>query len=430
MGNHHGYEFDVLIAGGGPAGMAAADAAAESQRVAIVDENPALGGQIWRKALHEHDAPEGGDWRRKIEQKPIARMHGLRIFDAPEAGMLHAEGPEGLYALRYRKLILATGARERFLPFPGWTLRNAMGAGGLQAMVKAGMPIAGKRVVVAGSGPLLLAVAAYLQSHKAEVVAICEQALLTRLATFAAALLAEPAKLAQAARYRWQLRSVPYRIGWWPIAAHGREQQLGSVVVSNGVHQEEILCDFLACGFYLVPNVELASLLGCALRHGAVDVNPLQETTVPSVYCAGEATGIGGLDKSLVEGAIAGYAATGQLTQAHALTAKRDRAMRFADAMNTAFALRPELRQMPEHDTLVCRCEDVAYKRLQPHPSWRAAKLHTRCGMGACQGRICGAAMNFLSGWTADSVRPPLSPVRFETLAAANSIPSHNPSNE
>lgn len=418
------HEFEVLVVGAGPAGMAAADAAASSSAcVAIVDENPDLGGQIWRSAL-DADAPRAAQsWRDRVIQKQVTRLHELRVFAAPEPGMLYAEGPDGLHILRYRKLVLATGARERFLPFPGWTLRGVMGAGGLQAVVKSGLPISGKRVVVAGSGPLLLAVAVCLKTHGAVVTAVCEQAPMSQLRKLSRALLTEPGKLLQALGYRAQLRGVPYRTGWWPASAHGADEHIHSVVLTNGAERMKIDCDFLACGFHLVPNTELPSLLGCRIEADAVAVNPMQETSVPGIYCAGETTGIGGLDKSLVEGAIAGYACIGQTARARALESKRRRAARFARALEQAFALRSELRSLPEANTFVCRCEDVTYGQMSEHDSWRSAKLHARCGMGPCQGRICGAAAHFLFGWTLDSVRPPAVPVRFRTLAAAEKNP-------
>lgn len=418
-------QFDVLIVGGGPAGIAAACAAAANNRVAIVDENPALGGQIWRNAFPNDRDSSTRQWHGKIQNTQVTRLYGLRVFDAPDPGVLHAESPEGLHILRYGKLILATGARERFLPFPGWTLRNILGAGGLQAMVKSGLPIAGKRVVVAGSGPLLFAVAAYLKSHGANILSICEQAPLSQLARFSTSLATQPSKLLQAIQYRRQLRRVLYRIGWWPSAAHGATQ-LESVTLTDGTRTQTIACDFLACGFHLVPNAELPALLGCQLHEGFVAVDPMQQTSLPGVYCAGEPTGIGGLEKSLVEGAIAGYASTGQTAAAQALFRQRGKARRFASAMHRAFAPRPELKQLPGNDTLVCRCEDVTYERLRQHDSWRAAKLHTRCGMGPCQGRVCGAATNFLFGWPAESVRPPVSPVLFETIAATIAAPPRN----
>lgn len=147
-----------------------------------------------------------------------------------------------------------------------------------------------------------------------------------------------------------------------------------------------------------------------------VMVNEWQQSSAANVYAAGEITGIGGLELSLAEGQIAGYAAAGKSEQARSLFAERAKQQRFADALNRAFALRDELRALPQPDTLVCRCEDVTFERLCQQPDWRAAKLHTRCGMGPCQGRICGAALEFLLGWGAASARPPVFPVRIESL--------------
>ena len=166
-----------------------------------------------------------------------------------------------------------------------------------------------------------------------------------------------------------------------------------------------------------MPNVELAALLGCALRAGCVAVDEFQQTSVTNVYCAGEPTGIGGVEVALVEGQIAGLATLGEHNAARQLFAARAKAQRFADALNRAFALRDELKQLPQADTLVCRCEDVSFARLQQQPGWRAAKLHTRCGMGPCQGRVCGAAVEFLFGWQAESVRPPVFPASIGSLA-------------
>jgi hypothetical protein len=149
-------------------------------------------------------------------------------------------------------------------------------------------------------------------------------------------------------------------------------------------------------------------------------VNDLQQTTVPGIYCAGEPTGIGGLELSLLEGQISGYAAAGRFDSARRLFAGRDKMRRFALALERAFALRPQLKEAPRPETLVCRCEDVSLSRLREHASWRAAKLLTRCGMGPCQGRVCGPALEFLLDWKPESVRPPAFPVRVESLIAAS----------
>jgi NADPH-dependent 2,4-dienoyl-CoA reductase/sulfur reductase-like enzyme len=414
--------FDVLVIGGGPAGMAAAVRAAEcGVRVGIVDDNPALGGQIWRgsrESLSEDaHANEAARWRAKVHSAGVAILCGMKVFHQPEPGVLLAESADDLFELKYTRLILATGARERFLPFPGWTLPNVMGAGGLQAMVKSGLPIAGKRVVVAGTGPLLLAVAAYLRKHGAQIPVICEQASWSKLARFGMALIGQPKKILQGLQLKRDLGGVPFAANSWPLAAHGMNA-LESVTISRTGKSENITCDYLACGFHLVPNIELPLLLGCQVRGGYVQVDDFQQTTVSGIFCAGEPTSIGGVESALVEGKIAGLAAGGRQEEARKLFPDRAKATHFAHVLDETFRLRCELRRLASPETIICRCEDVTHSRLQEHASWRAAKLHTRCGMGPCQGRICGPATQFLFKWNPDSVRPPVFPARVENLAA------------
>ena len=408
-------QFDVLIVGGGPAGIAAAVSAAQSgKRIGIVDDNPRLGGQIWRGETAQSDS-EAASWLAKLHALDVELCAGMRGFDHPVSDVLRAESSQGAHDFEYGKLILATGARERFLPFPGWTLQNVMGAGALQAMVKSGLPLSGKRIVVTGTGPLLLAVASYLKSHGAKVVAIYEQASRASLAKFALKVVGQKGKLAQAFSFRRELKDVPWITSAWPVAAHGAEA-VQSVVISRRGKHEEIACDYLACGFHLVPNTELAVLLGCRLQNGFVEVDEFQKTSEPNVFCAGEPAGIGGVELSLLEGQIAGLASVGKDDLARALFSARRKMRSFAEVLERTFTLRPELKGLASAETIVCRCEDVRYGQIAQHRSWRSAKLHTRCGMGPCQGRICGPATQFLLGWTPDSVRPPVFPVALENL--------------
>ncbi|MFY9728891.1 MAG: FAD/NAD(P)-binding oxidoreductase [Bryobacteraceae bacterium] len=407
--------FDILVIGAGPAGLAAACRAAEcGAKTAVVDENRRPGGQIWRASAGRLPVA-AQPWVVTAGKKGVEWIPAARVFAAPEPGRLALENAEGEFSLTYRNLILATGARERFLPFPGWTLPNVMGAGGLQALVKSGLPIERKKIIVAGTGPLLLAVAQYLRTRRADVRLIAEQAPWRALARFAAGLPRHPEKLMQTAQFTWSLAGVKFLTGCWPVAAEG-EAKVESVTLARGGQTWSEPCDCLACGFGLIPNTELAALLGCRIAAAGVEVDEFQRSSLENVYAAGEITGIGGVDLAVAEGEIAGFAAAGRPERARRLFHARATHRKFAAAMARAFALREELKTLARTETLICRCEDVPLGRIHACSGWRDAKLHTRCGMGPCQGRVCGGALEFLLGWKAESVRPPVLPVRVASL--------------
>ncbi|MDB5896279.1 MAG: pyridine nucleotide-disulfide oxidoreductase [Rhodoferax sp.] len=420
-------QCDVLIIGAGPAGLAAALAAAPSgARIVIVDDNPAPGGQIWRDGPGV-ELPVAAMQRRNA----IARCANIRV--ASGTRVIAATGPRELlledahrgWRMAWQKLILCTGARELLLPFPGWTLPGVTGAGALQALIKSGLPVAGERIVIAGSGPLLLAAAATARKAGAKLLRIAEQAPLRQVAGFASQLARWPGKAFQAVG----LVDAAYRTGSHVLAAVG-DGRLASVRLRRGASStEDIACDRLACAYGLVPNTELARHLGCAVRPldggagMAVVVDAQQATSVPDVFAAGEATGIGGSDRALVQGGIAGHAAVGTRGDAAALRQAGTRWDGFASALQRRFALDARLRDLAAPDTIVCRCEDVTRAELASCTGWTDAKLHTRCGMGPCQGRICGTATAFMFRWTPTAPRPPLSPVRLATLAAMADAP-------
>ncbi len=413
--------FDLVVVGAGPGGMAAATIAAEAGlRVCLLDSGARPGGQIWRGLLVETASkhPHGKgflDWTSRLQRTGCTVWQGWEVVDRPALNLLRLEHEGEGRDVEFGSLILATGARERFLPFPGWTLPGVMGAGGLQALVKGGLDPKGMRVVMAGSGPLLLAAAAGLVSAGARIAGIYEQAPLARLVGFGLTLLGQPAKLAESVRYRMKTLSATYRTGAWVMRAEG-QGRVERVTLTDGCKQWTLACNWLACGFHLVPNLELPRLLGCRISDGTVAVDELQQSSVPGVACVGELTGIGGLDKALLEGQIAGWAAAGCFAKALVLAPQRLRMNRFVQRLDRAFALRPALRVLSGADTVVCRCEDVTHAELEGCTSWREAKLHTRCGMGPCQGRVCGSAAEFLYGWESTSARPPVYPAMVSTL--------------
>lgn len=408
---------DILIVGGGAAGMSAALAASAKSGsiVTLIDDNPHLGGQIWRAELGQTKSPDARKLVNALQSGRIKIINNAQVFRQSGENCLIAETPDGSLELEFEKLIIATGARERFLPFPGWTLPNVFGAGGLQALVKGGFAIENKRIVVSGTGALLLTVAEYLKSKGAKIVAIAEQTSAARLYKFGFGLWNSPAKAAQAIGLRANLFGIPYLTDCWVTSAVGTDK-LAAVNLTRKGKTWAVQCDHLACGFHFVPNIEFASMLGCKIENGFVAVDDFQKTSCENVYCAGELNGIGGVEASLIEGKIAGFTVVGEIEKARKFFGGRKKARKFGETLNRAFALRSELKTLADDETIVCRCEDVEYGRLKEFDTWRTAKLQIRCGMGACQGRICGAATEFLFGWKNGSVRPPTFPVKMENL--------------
>lgn len=417
--------YDILVIGAGPAGLAAAQtAASHGARVGLLDAQPRPGGQVWRHDV-QHPAP-------RAAQQAIDSLQSVDVLPrhsviAAEGSALRVEYPTGSALLTFGSLVIATGARELLLPFPGWTLPGVTGTGGLQALAKQGWPVKGKRVVIGGSGPLLLAAADTLRKHGAHVVGIYEQAPSSMVMAFARQLARWPARAWQAAGLRLRLAGVPYRFGSFVRKAYG-DGAVQGVEIDTPHGLQSVECDLLAVGYGLVPNTEMAQLLGCALddtnTHPSVKVDALLRTSVTQVYAAGEAGGIGGLAVARIEGAMAGHMATGHATAAHALQPQRDRERRFGALLAKHFALDPRVHQLADELTTVCRCEDVSMGQLAGFSDARAAKLATRCGMGACQGRICGTALAELGRFPRSGGRPPLFPARLATLAGLATLPS------
>ncbi|MFF3644189.1 NAD(P)/FAD-dependent oxidoreductase [Streptomyces sp. NPDC002564] len=327
--------------------------------------------------------------------------------------------------LRARAVLLATGSYERHLPFPGWTLPGVVGAGGAQAMLKSGLVLPGRRVVVAGSGPLLLAVAASLTAAGAEVPELVEAAGYLGYVRHPGVLAAQPKKLAEAAVHGAALfrHGVRPRLRHAVTEAHGTDR-VEAVTVSRIDRDwrpvpgtgRRIACDALAVGHGLVPQTDLATALGCATRRTAdgthaLALGPLQETSLRGLWAAGETSGIGGAQQAIAEGVLAALAVTARLTGRHpapasslrALRRRLDRMRAFAGVMATVHAPRPGWTRWLTDATDVCRCEEVTAGRIREAVAEygardaRTVKLLTRAGMGWCQGRMCGSAVTCLA---------------------------------
>ncbi len=404
---------DVAVVGAGPAGLAAAACAAESgARVVVVDQSAHLGGQIWRHRTRSELSAEARRWLDRFDASNAEYIGRATVAEAV-AGRVTVATETGALAIHAPAIVLATGARELFLPFPGWTLPNVFGVGGLQALIKNGLSVWGRRIAIAGSGPLLLPVAATAAAHGARLAAVCEQAPARRVLAFGAGLWRSPRRWWEAARYRRGFAGTRFRTGTWVERADGA-RQVERATLTDGRRRWTVECDVLATACGLVPNVEVGIALGCRVALGALVVDDAQGTSVAGVFAAGECAGVGGEELALLEGEIAGLAAVGRPTAAR--HAARDRARALVPRLARAFAPRAELLNRADAGTVVCRCEDVSMGALNPDWNGREAKLATRAGMGACQGRVCGPALERLFGWAPGAVRPPIGPVRVDAL--------------
>jgi NADPH-dependent 2,4-dienoyl-CoA reductase/sulfur reductase-like enzyme len=445
--------IDLLIVGGGPAGMSAASTAlAGGLHVALLDAGAALGGQFWR-----HPAPgavDAGDHlhhdlstyrallahltanERAGRLQVLLGHHVWTAAATPTGFAVHAldrSGPVGAeraVTLAATQMLIATGAFDRQLPFPGWDLPGVFTAGGLQSLLKGHGVTAGSRVVVAGTGPFLLPVATGLADSGARVVEICEANSPTRWLRHARTLLRSPAKGAEAVEYAAQLvrHRIPVRTSTAVVAAHGVDR-LDSVTIagldSSGRvrpgSERRVEVDALGVGWGFVPQLDLAITLGALLEDSddgnqVVAVDAGQRTSVPALLVAGELSGIGGAALAVREGQLAGESALTAAGRAAATSparlaqVRRDvaRGRAFARAMRLAHPVPPAWTEWLTDDTLACRCEEVPVSRVRAAVASgasdaRQVKQLTRTGMGWCQGRMCGYAAACLAGEVAPS---------------------------
>ncbi|MER7502511.1 FAD/NAD(P)-binding oxidoreductase [Nonomuraea pusilla] len=442
-----GVRYDLVVVGGGPAGVAGAlTAALAGLRVALVDSSARLGGQYFRHSRAAEDAPGGAPeldgflrrGRALADRADLLLGHRVWHVSREDCGLaVHCVTPdEQPLTVRGARLLIATGAHDRVVPFPGWDLPGVLTAGGAQALLKGSGVLAGRRAVVAGTGPFLLPVAAGLAGAGADVLAVYEAARGLGLARHPVLALG---KAGEAAGYALALarHRVPYLTRRAVVAAHG-DGALEAVTVAridagwNVVDTRVVECDTLAVGHGFVPQIELGVELGCGTRADAdgspvLAVDAAQRTTVPGVWAAGEPTGVGGWRLAEVEGRVAGHAVAAEHRAStgapaasggghgapRALLARRRGMRAFAEALQRAYPVAPGWQGWLRDDTLVCRCEEVPVSRVREAQRLgatdaRSIKLLARPGMGWCQGRICGYAVSCLAG---EEPRPPKRPI-------------------
>ncbi|MSY92624.1 MAG: FAD/NAD(P)-binding oxidoreductase, partial [Actinobacteria bacterium] len=373
------------------------------------------------------------DYLNELQQnKLITHITGAQVWSAEKLG-------DG-YQLNYlqggvekkisaQKIILTTGAYDRTLPFPGWTTSDVMTPGGAQSLLKGHGVVAGKTIVVSGTGPFLLPVATALAKSGARVEIIEAQSPL-RWALSPLALLLNPGKFPELIHYASAILRLKIKVSFGSAVTgyHNGEADISKVRSNLSIRKRNVrsaTADVVATGWGFLPDVTLGGILGCAQTLDRDEtvifaVDREQRASAQNIWIAGEATGIGGADLALAEGAVAGLSAAGSKIPV-ALIWKRFTKKLFARALQRSYPVGAGWQEWLRDETIICRCEEVSCQEIIESvqelgaEDARTSKLFTRAGMGLCQGRVCSRNVSDLvAGTTKCAVS------RNERLAASN----------
>ena len=461
-------EADLAIVGAGPGGLASAiEAARAGVRVMLLDENPAPGGQIYRQ---RHDSIEvlgsrslGPDLKRG--QKLLAEFDTIQskvdyienalvwgIFDDNTLAFVR-NGTS--HPIRFKKLILSIGAYDRPVPFPGWTLPGVLAAGGAQVLVKGQRVLPGEKILLAGTGPLLLALAYQIIRAGGHVMAILEAGRMQGWRDLGLGLLGQRTLLLDAMRYLWTIRKagVPLLRKHMILEARGNGQVEEALIAEVDENwrpkpgKERVFsADTVCLGYGFIPSTELTRLAGCSHRYEPLlggwisERDLLMETSIRGVYAVGDSAGIAGSLAAVEQGRIAGISAARSLGYLSPHEAGRrigpprkrlNRLRRLRRALDRISMPRPGLYELAMDDTIVCRCEEITLREIKEAVAEGPTEMSeikriTRMGMGLCQGRICGPASQEiiarLTGLPPSSIghlnpRPPVKPVPLSAFA-------------
>ncbi|MGK9169035.1 FAD-dependent oxidoreductase [Inquilinus limosus] len=410
-----------VIVGAGPAGIRAAQAlVAAGLRPVLVDEAARGGGQIYRrqpdgftrdaKTLYGTEAAKAEVLHRTIDDLAIDHRPNTLVWNI-EAGALDLLRDGRAERLPYSHLILATGATDRILPVPGWTLPGAYSLGAAQVALKYQGCGIGRRVAFIGTGPLLALVASQYLKAGAQVAEVLDTARQADKLAALPGLLRGPAVLAKGLRLMAALKAggVPVRHGARPLRILGTERVEG-LVWHDGERERRIDCDAVAFGYGLRSETQLADLAGCRFRFDPLNRAWLPErdaagrSSVAGLYLAGDGAGIAGADAAELAGERAALALLEDLgrpvdtARARRLEAKLAAIGRFRRGLERAFPFPADWAAAAPDELVVCRCEEVSAGTLRATatrwgtPELNRLKALCRVGMGRCQGRMCGAA--------------------------------------
>jgi NADPH-dependent 2,4-dienoyl-CoA reductase/sulfur reductase-like enzyme len=460
---------DLAIIGAGPAGLAAAATAVElGLRTVVLDEQTEPGGQIYRaiekvSGKHsEHLDILGPDYAAGLALAQGFRASGAHympqrtVWQIDEDRNVFASGPNGVEVIAAKRVVVAVGAMERPVPVPGWELPGVMTCGAAQTMLKDSSLVPEGRVMVVGLGPLLLLIAQQLARAGADVAAVLETA---PLGNYAAALprlpqaMMAPGYIAKGRAILAELgdRGIPLRRGVAEVRMTGDERVREIEYRWRGRSRREPV-DMVLLHQGVVPNANLGMSLridhtwDAMQRCFSPNVDDWGNTSAEGILAAGDCSGIGGALVAEWRGRLAALDAACQLEQigaeerdnrAQPVRRDRDRHMLVRPFLDTLYKPRRETLAPPDADTMVCRCEEVRAGEIrqlttgQNCPGPNQMKTFVRCGMGPCQGRLCGLTVVELMAESRGvdvseigyyRIRPPVKPVTVGELATLEEI--------
>ena len=465
--------FPLAVIGGGPAGMAAAvEAASAGLACTLIDEARSVGGQVYRSFPAAFRVADGSSLgqehaegeRLRAELRDVVDRVEIRsgtavpgVWNRGRHILFAANDGSAASAIHTERVVIATGAYERPVPFPGWTLPGVMAAGGAHGFLRTMRVRPGRRALVAGTGPLIYRLAQRLHAAGVELAAVLDAA--SSLSS-AAETLDRDLEGSDIRNCQEILRrtGVPIHFNHTLFEARaGRDGVVERALYGpvdpqgwrpNKIRVQTVDVDLVCVGFGFVPDTVLTTLAGC--RHEYIEAAggwvPMRDanmqTTVPGVFAAGDGAWIAGALAAEAEGRIAGITAAEQAGALSALEAEtRRRAPRERLAALLAVSpsgvpigsplFRPGLVELATPETIICRCEEVALEEInaaldEGARDLQTVKLRTRLGMGPCQGRNCApstaAYMCRRMRLTAEEVgrinpRPPARPVTLGALA-------------
>jgi hydrogen cyanide synthase HcnB len=443
----------IVVVGNGPAGTRAAETLCRAgcHDVSVISEAPASGGQIYRRQPpgFSRDAKtlygDDDDKARRLHAAfdALADRITLRsdtlvwnILD----GQVYTHGPDGIAILPFDRLVLATGAMDRILPVPGWTLPGVFTLGGAQVALKHQCCAIGRAVAFVGTGPLLYLVAYQYAKAGANVVAVLDSAGYADKALAAPRLALAPRLLLRGLVYRRYLarRGVPIHEGARPLAITGDVSVSGLHFRDAAGEERELACDAVGLGFGLAPEFQLAELAG-----GRATFDPARRQwllahdgegrAAERLYVAGDGVAIGGADVAELAGERAALALLADLGQAvdpsrlAQIGRRLKRLAAFRSGLDAAFAYPASWIAEQPDETVLCRCENVTFGDVRAAIARHAPqevnrlKAVARPGMGRCQGRVCGAVLAELLAATLD--RPLESVGRLRGQAPIKPLP-------